>query len=181
MTMGRQVRMVPADWQHPTFTAENAYRPSQIGMVRPLRDNFNARVAEWDEENEMWNRGLRRSYGSNTEQWVSNEDSRSETYEEYAGSRPVQEDYMPDWPADQRTHFMMYEDTSEGTPISPAFATAEELARWLVDTGASAFADMTATYEQWLSTIRRGSAISAVMTSAGMVSGVAALAEGDAA
>jgi hypothetical protein len=91
--------------------------------------------------------------------------------------KPQRKDYMPDWRPDQRTHFMMYENTSEGTPISPAFATAEELARWLADNNASAFADMGATYEQWLNTIRRGSAISAVFREGEMVSGVQGMAE----
>jgi len=49
---------------------------------------------------------------------------------------------------------MMYENTSEGTPISPPFETPEELARWLADNNASAFGGMTATYEQWLATCK---------------------------
>lgn len=71
-------------------------------------------------------------------------------YEQWAGQRPHKDDYMPNWLAEQRTHLMMYEDTSEGTPISPAFATPEELARWLADNGASIFGNSTATYERWL-------------------------------
>ena len=81
---------------------------------------------------------------------------------------------MPNWQLNERTHLMMYETTSEGTPISPAFETAEELARWLADTGASSFGDATATYEQWMETIRAGSAPSAVFSSdRGLESGVA--------
>jgi hypothetical protein len=101
------------------------------------------------------------------------------TYEWWAGdipSKPLPEHYMPSWPESERTHFMMYEDTSEGTPISPAFATAEQLARWLADTGASAFAGCTASYEQWLGTIRRGWAVSAVLQSGVMISGVEGMA-----
>lgn len=72
------------------------------------------------------------------------------TYEQWAGQRPHKDDYMPDWPAEQRTHLMMYEDTTEGTPISPAFKTPEELARWLVDNKASACGSDTGSYEDWL-------------------------------
>jgi len=32
--------------------------------------------------------------------------------------------------------WQMWEDTSEGSPISPVFKTAEELAQWLEDNGA---------------------------------------------
>lgn len=98
-------------------------------------------------------------------------------YTDWAGPRPSPDDYMPDWPEDQRTHLMMYEDTTEGTPISPAFATPEELARWLADTGASAFGNMTATYEQWLATCREGWAVSMVIENGIMKSGVAAMAD----
>ena len=81
---------------------------------------------------------------------------------------------MPTWAKDEATHYMMYETCTEGTPISPAFATPEELAHWLADAGASAFGNQTATYEQWLSTIKRGWAPSAVMLPfIGIVSGVA--------
>jgi hypothetical protein len=95
---------------------------------------------------------------------------------EYFEGAPDKRDYMPDWPEDQRTHYMMYEDTSEGTPISPAFPTPEELARWLADTGASAFAGQTASYDAWLRIARGGFAPSAVLSGGVLQSGVEALA-----
>jgi hypothetical protein len=88
---------------------------------------------------------------------------------------PNKEDFMPDWPAEQCTHLMMYEDTSEGTPISPAFATPEELARWLTDNGASSFGRSTGSYEGWLRVAQGGWAPSMVATSEGITSGVDAL------
>lgn len=66
----------------------------------------------------------------------------------------------------------MYETTTEGTPISPSFATKEELARWLADTGASAFGALTASYEEWLAMIERGWAHGLTLTAHGMRSGV---------
>jgi hypothetical protein len=98
-------------------------------------------------------------------------------FTEYHGPRPSPDDYMPNWPAEQRTHLMMYESTSGGTPISPAFETPEELARWLVDTGASSFADSTATYEQWLGIANGGWAPSMVIEGGRMMSGVEAFGE----
>lgn len=77
---------------------------------------------------------------------------------------PLLEEEMPDWSKDERTHYQMYESTSEGTPMSPPIKTQEELARWLVDNEASAFAGRTATYEEWLGTIEEGSAITTMMT-----------------
>ncbi len=72
--------------------------------------------------------------------------------------------------------WQMWETTSEGSPMSPVFATAEELARWLTDTGASAFGTMRATYEQWLAMCRSGWAPSCVVAGGKMMSGVAATA-----
>lgn len=103
-------------------------------------------------------------------------DYKGMTFAEYHGEKPKPEEYMPEWPESEATQFMMYECTSEGTPISPAFDTPEELARWLADNDASAFAGQTATYDQWLNTIKRGFAPSAVSIDGGpLVSGVEGL------
>ena len=45
--------------------------------------------------------------------------------------------------------WQMWENTSEGSPMSPVFETAEALIDWLVDTGASYFGSTTASREQW--------------------------------
>jgi hypothetical protein len=144
--MSREVRRVPADWQHPRDG--EGYRPLfPADMYAAIRDEWIAKC----------------------------EADGYEAAVEWCGRVPVRSDYMPEWTAEEATHFMMYETTSEGTPISPAFATPEELARWLADTGASAFGGMTATYEQWLATCKRGHSMgSAVVVSGHLVSGVAA-------
>jgi hypothetical protein len=103
-----------------------------------------------------------------------------DTFDDWDGSRPLPEDYMPNWPEAERTHYQMYESTTEGTPISPVYETPEQLARWLADNKASAFAGMSASYEQWLGMIGVGSSVgSAVQTSTGeVISGVAAASRG---
>jgi len=71
--------------------------------------------------------------------------------------------------------WQLWETTSEGSPMSPVFASAEELADWLTRTGASSFGMLTATREQWLAMIGAGSAPSAVADSQhGLRSGVEA-------
>jgi len=71
--------------------------------------------------------------------------------EDDVGPRPSSETHMLlDVPSDQRTHFQMYQTTSEGTPISPVMETPEEVARWCADNKVSAFGGMTQTYEWWL-------------------------------
>ena len=98
------------------------------------------------------------------------------SYEEYSGARPEKSDYMPDWPESERTHLQMYETTTEGTPISPVLKTAKELARWLADNNASAFAGEGASYEDWLSMIQGGGyAPSAVSVGGVLKSGVSGM------
>ena len=90
---------------------------------------------------------------------------------------PDKDDYMPDWSEEEKTHLMMYEDTTEGTPISPAFETPEALAKWLAESGASSFGTSTATYDQWLPICKGGWAPSVVLSSAGLKIGVEAMSD----
>jgi hypothetical protein len=162
--MGREVRMVPANWNHPAKCTDQG----EIQFVPLLEGSFAERAAQYAADKEKWDRG-------EFPDWASDE-SKKLPFEEWEGESPSADDYMPDWKPEEKTHLMMYEDTSEGTPISPAFATPEELARWLSDTGASSFGSFTATYEQWLSTCKRGFAPSAIYSaSTGLIGGVEAM------
>jgi hypothetical protein len=83
-----------------------------------------------------WDEGLRK--------WNSGEDPDRERftqdggepylYEKWAGQRPADNDsyYRPDWSEVVELGYQFYETVSEGTPLSPSFATPEELARFLV-------------------------------------------------
>lgn len=143
--MGRKVRRVPADWVHPRYSDGGEYIPLHNVGYSDAATKFLRVVAE---------QGLQAAV-------------------DYFGSAPDKRCYMPDWPESERTHYMMYETTPEGTPISPAFATPEELARWLADNGANAGGGATATYEAWLRVCRGGYAPSAViLPETGFVNGV---------
>ncbi|VVB50621.1 Uncharacterised protein [uncultured archaeon] len=170
--MGREVRMVPPGWQHPQ-EADGRYKPLLDG-------SFEKALAEWTEGKKKWEEGFRENWGAKEGEpkWKPKEADETCSWVEWNGSKPQKRDYMPTFPEGTATHLMMYETCTEGTPISPAFATPEELAHWLADNGASAFGDMTATYEQWLATCKSGWAPSAVFTSqTGLTSGVAATKE----
>lgn len=155
--MGRQIRMVPPGWKHP--------KKSDGNFVPLLKGPFSQNLAEWDEEAAHWANGEVLDYSTWPERRTFKPHGKtdSETYAEYAGERPVQSDYMPEFEPGTATMLCMYEDTSEGTPISPAFKTPEELARWLADNEASAFGGMTANYEQWLATCKAGWSVGMVM------------------
>lgn len=171
--MGREVRRVPPNWQHPS---EGAYSNGGIAYKPLFGGPYSRAAAEWDEGAAQWADGLRRDWANGG--WKPRDGSEEAmTYEEWDGERPVPEEYMPEWSEEEATHYMMYETTSEGTPISPAFATPEELARWLACNGASAFAGQTAAYEAWLRVCRGGYAPSAVMDASGIRSGVEGISE----
>ncbi len=172
---------MPADWQRPKYPDDH-YEHHRRGRFVPLFDGgFAERDAEWSEGWAKWQEGLVEDYGENGREWRARTPDDGALYSHWAGERPSPDDYMPEWPPEQRTHLMMYETTSEGTPKSPPLPTPEELARWLADNGASAFGYDTATYEQWLPTCRGGWAPSAILSGGVLMSGVAALATSDAA
>lgn len=54
---------------------------------------------------------------------------------QYEGDPPDPKYYRPKWTDEERTHYQVYETVSEGTPMSPVFATKEELIEWLVNDG----------------------------------------------
>lgn len=159
--MGRELRMVPKGWEHPKDD-EGRYVP--LFNSKP-REVFLREVAEWYENQRLW------SLKQHPDQLKYDDTPRS--FEDWDGGPPNPDDRMPCWETSERTHFQMYESTTEGTPISPVCESAEELARWLVDNRASSFAHDTATYEQWLGAIKVGWAPSMVFTEqTGLVSGV---------
>lgn len=166
--MSREVRRVPAGWEHP--------RDAKGRFVPLFGRDYATRAREWDEGAAKWAAGLRSDFNGG---WTPRtQDELGMSYAKWDGERPVPEDYMPAWPEAERTHLMMYESTSEGTPLSPAFETPEELARWCADHGASAFGSQTASYEAWLRVARGGATCSAVVVpGVGILSGVEALAK----
>lgn len=145
--------MVPPDWQPPTqwrqrFASglaglfEESPKLIQVLEFKPLCASYQAALDD---------------YRANPEDW---------------DDKPDPDLYMPEFAPGTATHLMMFETCTEGTPISPAFATPEELARWLADNNASAFGSRTATYEQWLAVCRGGWAPSAVVQGGRLMSGV---------
>ena len=140
--MGREVRKVPSDWDRWKHSSQ------------PLFDGFNEAIAHWNEHSSNWQKGLYlKSIGS---QWIPIPDEyKHYSYEEWDMDRPDPADYMPDWDKSERTHYQMYENTTEGTPLSPAFATEDELIDYLVDNKVSAFASDTRDREFWTNIVKR--------------------------
>jgi len=129
--MSREVRRVPLDWKHPT----HPYPETHWSRTSPsrLHDAYSAffclntpsvsdAQARWDEENAQWSAGTHKY-------------QKAYPYVEYAGERPTTFTNMPDFPADEVLGFCLYETVSEGTPVTPVFATEEELVNYLSTIG----------------------------------------------
>lgn len=140
--MGRQLRKVAANWQHPK---------NENGNYIPLLDGkFSERLAKWEEENEQWEKGFRDDWNGG---WKPREaDELNMTFTEWDGEKPVKEDYMPEWEEEELTHIQLYENTSEGTPISPVYLASEidKLCEYAAE-NCSTFADFKASKEEWQS------------------------------
>jgi hypothetical protein len=79
----------------------------------------------------------------------------SMTYAEWTGERPRQEDYMPVFPRNSKLGICMYEEVTEGTPISPVYTDTPEgrqaMADYLTDNPRGISRGMTA--DDWLAVI----------------------------
>ena len=153
----REFRRVPKDWQHPRYTVDDAPDVGAVGQHKPLRDGRElARdLQEWDEAAAQWERGFVRAATLPHEEvrWEPRDEDASGTYAEWDGDRPDPNDYTPNWPESERTHWMMYHSSS-GTPASPAFESIEPLARWLANHREGNLPDAMLSYEQWLTILR---------------------------
>lgn len=124
--MGREIRRVPPNWEHPKYTADNALRPESIGEYRPLFDNdYETAAEEWIRNLDLWR------HGSHPDQPCPH----SRYFWEW--ENPPDEDMYRArrWLAEEAAHYQVYETVSEGTPVTPAFATKEALINYLVEKG----------------------------------------------
>jgi hypothetical protein len=119
--MGRKIRKVPANWDHPK--QEGRYD----GRLQPMFDEtFEKAAAEWKAEFAKWESGERDSYCS--------EESKTLEYWEWNGGPPHRAYYRP-WKDEEAVWFQVWETVSEGTPVSPPFATEAELVDYLATNG----------------------------------------------
>lgn len=121
----REVRPVAKGWEHPRTPGH--YRDDGTLAYRPLFSR--ATLLEHAEERA-----------------ANPEDNDGELGPEH---------YMPPIPEGQPYDYVLYETTSEGTPVSPAFSSLEELAAWCEDNPAEVRGAQW-TREQWLEVFRGG-------------------------
>jgi len=125
--MGREIRRVPINWSHPK-KKDGSYRPlSQYNFIEIYKD-WEDDLKKWYERHGKWQKGF--IYSWEKKCFIKFiEISSYDNYTEYAGdppSPPNPDDLMP-----KGKWYQLYENVSEGTPLSPPFHTKEELSSWL--------------------------------------------------
>lgn len=123
--MGREVRRVPPHWEHPKFTPDDATPSVEMaGYYRPCFDtDYETAAGEWIDRFDLWRAGQH--------------EAQPCEYCKYFWDYEPPPDKTTCRPAfaAEPTWYQLYETVSEGTPVSPPFATLEELARYLADQG----------------------------------------------
>jgi hypothetical protein len=143
--MGRELRKVPANWEHPK-KANGNYHPMH-------EEYYGDALNEWLEENRKWTDG--------THEDIVNDPDRKKEYPFYAmwnGTAPDPDYYRTVKYSDEElTHIQLYESTSEGTPCSPVFKADEfeKLCEYAAE-HATTFADFKATKEEWMKMLGDG-------------------------
>lgn len=130
--MGREIRRVPEGWEHPKKPVPTGNFMSGPIVYEerylPMHDEDYESVAnKWIEETILW------SKGEHPDQKEFEGSSKYQFYWEWADNPPEPDVYRPKWTDEECTHYQMYETVTEGTPVSPVFATLEELEKWLVN------------------------------------------------
>lgn len=135
--MGREIRRVPATWEHPrqdchhspwSGGCEDAKRNGGM-CFKPLYDReYEEDAKEWLQACIDWANGKIPEHSS--------EATREEYqfYWDYAGNPPDKDSYRPTF-TEEPTHYQVYETVSEGTPVTPVFATKDELTDYLIAHG----------------------------------------------
>ena len=152
--MGREIRKVPPNWEHPRYTADNV--PKILGHYMPMYDkDYETAVREWKEGFIAWENGTHEDLKDHPER------KKEMEFWDWATNPPDKESYRPKFSAEP-TWLQVYETVSEGTPVSPPFATKEELARYLSENGdfsyQAGYRDISPkqTYEKAIEFIERG-------------------------
>jgi hypothetical protein len=127
--MGREIRKVPAKWEHPK---RNRYN-KENNDFEPLMDDYVGSLKYYKDSvdnfinymTEIVQKGKVKVYDK---VWEDPKQLYTYLTEDDQMSPPDINDYMPsgEW-------YQLYENVSEGTPLTPAFEKPEELVEWLVN------------------------------------------------
>lgn len=126
--MGREIRMVPANWDHPW----DGHYYDGTKKYQPMFDQtFESAVAEWKAEEAKWLDGSHEDLPKYFEGKVV------PSYSDWAGECPDDPAYYRPWKDGEGIWFQVWQTVSEGSPVTPPFEKKEDLIEWLVTKGES--------------------------------------------
>jgi len=108
--MGREIRNVPPDWKHP-IDEDGRFQPlHKWTYLEALKDHFIDELPWYLWPSKNWKH-----------------------FKEWLTGFPDHNYYRPRWRNGEATHYQIYENVTEGTPVSPVFASLDDLIGWLMD------------------------------------------------
>lgn len=133
--MGREIRRVPPHWQHPKVKQYNPRTHQAEDDYRPIF-NHDAQTA-WEEWMDAYQDWLVRGFAQYQAEHPGdvNPEEPYRAFCAWYGMPPDPSSYRPRWEESEATWWQVYETVSEGTPVTPPFASKEELVEYLVANG----------------------------------------------
>lgn len=117
--MGRELRLVPPGWQHP--------KDERGEYIPLLNQSYAAALADYEYAARLWDEGRHPSQI----EWPSQ--SAGLSYADWEGVPPNPAHYRKEaWREDQATAWVLYENITEGTPLSPSFEALNDLLGWML-------------------------------------------------
>lgn len=123
--MGREIRRVPLDWEHP-----KRKQPGGYGYVPMLDKDYNQYiedVALYVDDCRLWRDGKHPDQLK-----YPDAASKHQNWWDWDGDPPSPSYYRPVYTSDP-VGYQFYENVSEGTPLSPVFENEAGLREWLIE------------------------------------------------
>lgn len=123
--MGREIRRVPKDWEHPK-DSNNNYIPMYDEVYEDAANRWIKGFLAWIKGDHDYQIETGILSGTNTEGGTG-----YKYYWDYDGPPPNPKNYRPAFRSDP-IYFQIYQTVSEGSPVSPVFETEKEILYWLI-------------------------------------------------
>ncbi len=125
--MGREIRRVPPNWQHPLKESCPHYPTCDQMCYQPkYEQNIDDALNEWLKDFDRVRAGnmddFEKTCYASLAEWIKD-------------NPPPDLDYYVNYKKEEATWYQVYQTVSEGSPVTPPFATQEELIDYLVENG----------------------------------------------
>ncbi len=108
---------------------------SEMRYVPKYNRDADSAFAQWQKEYAEWLAGEHDRVIAEYGEADYPKDQPYASFCRWHGPPPDPKRYLPKWSDEEMTWYQVYETVSEGTPVTPPFATREELVEYLVEHG----------------------------------------------